>query len=93
MLLQDVEQELPRDAGEDVASRTDGVIVVLHVNGIPPDEVFRDVLVGLRINLLEGGQRPFGKDHPPAVGRIGRIAFYECDFVGWVRLLQQKSAV
>src|SRR5262249_36829834 len=92
-LLQDFQQAFARYGGDDVASAAYGLAAIAHVYGVPNDEILGDLLVGLVVGPLEGGQRAVGEDHAPAVGHVGRVALDDRDVVRRIGLLDEEGGI
>ena len=92
-LLQDVEQQLSRDAREDVPAAADRFPRETDVDRIPDGEVVGNVLEAAVIRLAEGGQRAIGEDDAPAIRRTGGIALEDGDVPPRVGLLDENAAV
>src|SRR2546425_449672 len=91
--LQDVQQAFARDAGNNMPTATYLLISIVHIDGIPDDELIGDLFVCFIICSLEGGQCAIGKNNTPAVGDVCRIALDNGNVVRRISLFDQQTAV
>src|SRR5438270_4667872 len=89
--LQNVEQHFARDAGENMAARTDASISVIDVDRVPAGKAVLDLGVRFVIGISERPERFFGEDDAPAEGGVRPIALDEEDFVTRPRLFRQEG--
>src|SRR5712692_5475857 len=91
--LQDVQQTLARNAGNNMASAADCLPAIMHIDGIPDHEMIGYLLICLIVSPLERGERAIRKDHTPAIGHIGRIALDDSDVIRGMRLFDEQPAI
>src|SRR5579885_2179159 len=91
--LQDAQQCLARDAGNDMTAAANGFSAIAGINGVPDDKAVGDLLIGGKVCALEGGQCTIRKDDTPAIGHIRRVALNNCDVVRRIGLLNQDTCV
>ncbi len=92
-VLQDAEQPLARDPGDDMPAAAYLGLAVAHGDGVPDDEALRNRLVAGVVGLLEGGEGAVGEDDAPAIGRVGRVALDHANLGARVVLLEQQRGV
>ena len=76
-----------------MSSAANGLTAIVHIDSVPDDELVGDLLVRFVIRSLEGGQRAVRKDHAPAIGHVGGIAFEDGDIVRGVGLFDEQAAI
>src|SRR5207237_1756377 len=88
--LEDVEQQLARDAGKDVAAGPDHGVAVIDVDRVPASEALTDLCVGFVVGVPERTKRFLGEDDAPTEGGVGWIALHYEELVPRSTLLRQQ---
>src|SRR5258706_6150215 len=70
--LQDVQQALARDAGNDMAATADCLPAVTGIDSIPDHELIANLLICFIIGSLVRGKCAIGEDDAPAISYTGR---------------------
>ncbi len=91
--LQDVEQPLAPDATKAMAAGAHLVAADMNLDVVPVVEGIEDVSAGHRVGRTQVAQRLVGKDHAPAEGVVGPVAFDDADVVRRVLQLHQQGEV
>ena len=85
--LQDVEQNLARDPGKDVAAGPDHGVAVIDVDRVPASEALADLGVGFVVGIPKRTKRLFREDDTPTERGVGWITLHHEDLVSRVGLL------
>src|SRR5207245_3152342 len=80
--LQDVEQYLARDPGEDVAAGPDHGVAIIDVDRVPASEALADLGVGFVVGITKRTKRFFREDDTPTERGVGWITLHHEDEIG-----------
>src|SRR5579864_4278936 len=76
-----------------MAATTNSGVPIKDIDGVPDYKLAGDLLVGLIVGALKGGESTVGEDHAPSIGDVGGVALNDSDVMVGVGFFDEQGAI